>query len=126
MMLTIMAEVSADEERRIRLTLEAVDGVRFVGARERPHVDHRGVRAVDRNVELTLLTESVPAVPTRLMPAARHVHLRTVVRSGPREWRLQVFPQSHQKPPIVTDDEPSAGSSCIPDVSLQKTRGNGH
>jgi hypothetical protein len=65
-MFTVMAEVPSDEKSRMRVTGEAIDGVRLLAIGDPPDVEHGSVCAVERDVELSLSTESMPSVPSRL------------------------------------------------------------
>src|SRR4030067_2027454 len=78
MVFAIMSEVAADQEGRIGSAGDAVHRMGLLGVGKMPQLHYRGVRAVEGHVELALLTEAVPPVPARLVPAVRHVDLEAV------------------------------------------------
>src|SRR6266566_6983200 len=101
--------MATDQERRVRLTLEAVNGVRLLRLRETPDLEDRAVGTVERNIEIALLPEAMAPVPSGLIPVSGDIDPMDVTGPSLRKWRLEIPRESRQEFPIGADDEPALG-----------------
>ena len=108
-MLAVVGEVATDQERRVGLALEAVDGVRLLRSRETPDLEDRAVAAVERNIEIALPPKAVAPIPSGLIPVSRYIDPMDVVGPSPRKGRLEILRESGQEFPIRAGDEPAPG-----------------